>query len=114
MDRYLRALEEVKKPRPAEIAIGENLYIKESSINLSDETVAEEAQRAFMNSPGHRENLLHKDWRRIGVGINKGMTDDGNYLWLVTVLFRGILFQASAPQHTPIIHPTDERDPTQK
>jgi uncharacterized protein YkwD len=38
--------------------------------------------RAFMNSPAHRDNVLHGDWRHFGVGS----TRQGDRLW-VTVVF---------------------------
>ncbi len=43
-----------------------------------------ELQRAFMNSPDHRANILDPDFRKVGIGV---VRRDG-YLW-VTVIFYG-------------------------
>ena len=34
--------------------------------------------KAWMNSPGHRANILSRDWREIGVGFNEGSPSSGN------------------------------------
>ncbi len=47
---------------------GENL-----AIDFSD---AESVQTAWMNSPGHRANILNKNFKEIGIGIAKGMFDN--------------------------------------
>ena len=38
--------------------------------------------QAFMNSPGHRANILDRGYRHVGVGVHQ----DKNYMW-VTVIF---------------------------
>lgn len=48
-------------------AFGENL--------AQGQDRAAEAVRAWMDSPGHRANILHKDFRRIGVGVAEGYGD---------------------------------------
>jgi len=40
----------------------------------------EQVQNAFMNSPGHRANILDGGFNRIGVGVTR--TPDGRY-WVV-------------------------------
>jgi uncharacterized protein YkwD len=47
---------------------GENLAI--------DFTQAENMQAAWMNSPGHRANILNKNFTEIGIGIAKGIFDN--------------------------------------
>jgi uncharacterized protein YkwD len=42
-------------------------------------------QRAFMDSPPHRANVLNRDFRRVAIGTYR---DDEGYLW-VTVFFYG-------------------------
>jgi uncharacterized protein YkwD len=34
--------------------------------------------KAWMNSPGHRANILSRDWREIGVGFNDGSPSSAN------------------------------------
>jgi uncharacterized protein YkwD len=33
---------------------------------------------AWMNSPGHRANILSRDWREIGIGFSPGSPSSGN------------------------------------
>jgi uncharacterized protein YkwD len=42
------------------------------------------AHNGLMNSPGHRANILHKDYGRVGIGI----LDGGIYGLMVTQNFR--------------------------
>jgi len=51
--------------------------------NYPDDVATTTVQRQFMNSPGHRANILGKSWDVIGVGAYKGA--DGKKMW--TVLF---------------------------
>ena len=50
--------------------------------NVGNGSILRQIQRAFMASPEHRENILHKTWRKVGVGV---VHKDDRY-W-VTVLF---------------------------
>jgi uncharacterized protein YkwD len=52
---------------------GENLYWEGPS------TTARRIVRAWMNSPGHRRNLLSRDWRRVGVGAVRVTDPIGTY-----------------------------------
>jgi uncharacterized protein YkwD len=45
-------------------AIGENL--------AAGQTSAAEAVEGWMNSPGHRDNLLSPEWRETGLGVRRG------------------------------------------
>jgi len=53
-----------------------NIVYEEASpsvLHLSDEReVAEHLVRKWMDSKGHRETLLRKDWKDVGVGISVG------------------------------------------
>jgi len=52
---------------------GENLYWEGPS------TTARRVVRAWMRSPGHRRNLLSREWRRVGVGAVKVTNPTGAY-----------------------------------
>jgi uncharacterized protein YkwD len=72
MDRYLKAM----RRRPPHACVGENLFY----CSVVD---VERGHRAFMNSPGHRANILYSPFRRGGVGIYK---NDAGEFW-VTEMF---------------------------
>jgi uncharacterized protein YkwD len=89
MDRFQKAARQVHAPLPLAYSVGENLYYRESSEpDLDEELLAQEAQRGFMKSTGHRDNLLKRQWHRIGIGAVEGSTIDGGRVWYVTVMFR--------------------------
>ena len=52
---------------------GENLYWREAG------TTAREVVSAWMNSSGHRENILRSSWRAIGVGAATAANPIGAY-----------------------------------
>jgi uncharacterized protein YkwD len=56
---------------------GENVGITTGSVS--------DLQQAFMQSPGHRANILNQRFRRVALGTYR---DDNGYLW-VTVFFYG-------------------------
>jgi uncharacterized protein YkwD len=56
---------------------GENVGVTSSTVGS--------IQRAFMNSPPHRSNILNRNFRRVAVGTYR---DDSGFLW-VTVFFYG-------------------------
>ncbi len=58
LDRYLAA----ETHRPAWALVGENLFY----CSIVD---VDRGHTAFMNSPGHRENILEPRYERMGVGI---------------------------------------------
>jgi uncharacterized protein YkwD len=67
--------------RTARICIGasENIYkMSTSNTGHSEEGVAEFAMNGWMESPGHRENILDRTVSRIGVGVVFG--NDGTIL----------------------------------
>ncbi|MDR3709865.1 MAG: CAP domain-containing protein [Capsulimonadaceae bacterium] len=63
MDRYLAFLGR----RPEYAMVGENIYYR-SVTDLMDQT-ANQADAAFMNSPGHRANILQPRFTKAGVGF---------------------------------------------
>ena len=52
---------------------GENLYWEGPS------TTARRVVRAWLNSPGHRKNMLSRNWRYLGVGAVKAIDPGGAY-----------------------------------
>jgi len=62
-----------------------------------DDVATAQIQSAFMNSSGHRANILGKAWDVIGIGAYKG--PDGKKMW--TVLFADRCGSTSTPKATP-------------
>ena len=54
---------------------GENL-----AVNFTE---AEDVETAWMNSPGHRANILNKDFKEIGIGISQGVYQGHNAIFVV-------------------------------
>ncbi len=73
---------------------GENLAI--------DFTEAENIQSAWMNSPGHRANILNKNFQEIGIGISKG-TFDNHQTTIVVQMFGTPLVEQVALQEQPTV-----------
>ncbi|MFT5281139.1 MAG: hypothetical protein ACI9AR_000597 [Flavobacteriaceae bacterium] len=61
------------------IIIGENLA-------LGDFPTSESIVRAWMNSPGHKANILHKRYTDIGVSVKSGMYK-GDKVWIAVQHF---------------------------
>ncbi|MDQ3018710.1 MAG: CAP domain-containing protein [bacterium] len=74
------------------ITAGENLAI--------DFTEAESVQSAWMNSPGHRANILNKSFEEIGIGISKGKFD-GHDTVIVVQMFGTPIAQKVTTQSQP-------------
>lgn len=74
LDRYLRAA----GSRPRYACVGENLFFCVSGNVLR-------GHRAFMDSAGHRENLLFARYEKMGIGIVRGPKGE----WWVTEMFLG-------------------------
>ncbi|MBI2642553.1 MAG: hypothetical protein HYW97_01790 [Candidatus Wildermuthbacteria bacterium] len=75
------------------ITIGENLALGNFE---NDEKLVE----AWMNSPGHRANILNVKYQEIGVAVGKG-TYKGNTRWLAVQIFGKPL--ASCPQPSAVL-----------
>ncbi len=71
---------------------GENLAI--------DFTDADDVQTAWMNSPGHRANILNKNFTQIGIGIAKG-TYDNHQTTIVVQMFGNPLNVPIAVKESP-------------
>ncbi len=71
---------------------GENLAI--------DFTEAESVEEAWMNSPGHRANILNKNFQEIGIGIAKG-TYDNHQTTIVVQMFGTPIVQQVTLQEQP-------------
>ena len=75
-------------------------------ITADDATAAQGVQSMFMNSSGHRANIMGKTWDRIGIGAYQGDTEKRMF----TVLF--VDSCAAAPAPTPKPTPTPTPKPT--
>jgi uncharacterized protein YkwD len=78
--------------------------------NYPDDVATNTVQRQFMNSAGHRANILGKAWDVLGVGAYKGPT--GKKMW--TVVFADRCGTTSAPAPTPKPTPKPTPRPTVK
>lgn len=80
------------------ITAGENLAI--------DFTEAESVQTAWMNSPGHRANIMNKAFQEIGIGISKGMYNGHETTIVVQMFGTPIAQQVTMPSTpTPVAAP---------
>lgn len=48
---------------------GENIYSRTAAAGETPETVSEAAVESWMDSPGHRENVLHRRYSEEGIGV---------------------------------------------
>jgi hypothetical protein len=74
------------------VTAGENLAI--------DFTEAESIQTAWMNSPGHRANIMNSSFQEIGIGISKGMYN-GHQTTIVVQMFGTPIGQKVSLPSTP-------------
>lgn len=77
-------------------------------ITADDATAAQGVQSMFMNSPGHRANIMGTTWDRIGIGAYQGDTDKRMF----TVLFAESCASTPAPTPKPTPKPTPRPTPT--
>lgn len=61
--------------------VGENLF---RSVNISEPVPA--AVEGWMNSPGHRANILRSEYRETGIGVWR----IGNSYWITQIFLRSI------------------------
>ena len=66
--------------------IGENIH-RIADWALQDKTVSEVAVWSWNRSAGHQDNLLDKPYAEIGVGLARGVNDDGYECWYCVQLF---------------------------
>jgi hypothetical protein len=76
------------------VTAGENLAI--------DFTEAESVQTAWMNSPGHKANIMNKAFQEIGIGIAKGMYN-GHETTIVVQMFGTPIAQKVELPSTPTV-----------
>ncbi len=76
--------------------------------NYPDDVATEGIHQMFMDSPGHRDNIMGSAWDLIGIGAYKGPT--GKKMW--TVLFVDACGStAPAPTPKPTAEPTPKPTP---
>ena len=66
--------------------VGENIP-RIADWALQDKTVSEVAVWSWKRSAGHQDNLLDKTYAEIGVGLARGVNDDGYECWYCVQLF---------------------------
>jgi uncharacterized protein YkwD len=77
--------------------------------NYPDDIATAVIQKSFMDSPGHRSNILGKSWDVVGIGAYKGPT--GKKMW--TVIFADRCGSTSpTPKPTPRPTPRPTPHPT--
>jgi hypothetical protein len=87
------------------VTAGENLAI--------DFTEAESIQTAWMNSPGHRANIMNKSFQEIGIGISKGMYNGHQTTIVVQMFGTPIAQKVEMPaEPTPVAQPETVATPT--
>lgn len=74
----------------------------------SEADVTNQVFQSFMNSAGHRANIMGKSWDVVAVGAYQGA--DGKYMW--TVLFADKCGSSPAPTPRPTPAPTPKPTPT--
>jgi uncharacterized protein YkwD len=79
-------------------------------ITADDATAAQGVHSMFMNSPGHRANIMGKTWDVIGIGAYQGGTEKRMF----TVLFAESCAAAATPKPTPTPTPKPTPTPTPK
>ena len=60
--------------------VGENLALAQSSNGFAKDDLATKAVEGWLNSPGHRQNLLQPHMTEIGVGIARAPGKDPKYI----------------------------------
>ena len=75
--------------------------------NYPDDVATTTVERMFINSPGHRANILGKAWDAIGIGAYKGPT--GKKMWTVLFADRCGTTATATPRPTP--RPTTKPHP---
>lgn len=77
---------------------GENLAI--------DFNEAENIQSAWMNSPGHRANILNANFKEIGIGIAKGTYDNHQTTIVVQMFGAPLVSQVTLQEQPTAVAPT--------
>jgi hypothetical protein len=61
-------------------SIAENLALHQDSRGFETRALAKSAMEGWLNSPGHRENLMTPDMTEIGVAVAKAPDKDAKYI----------------------------------
>ena len=82
MDRYLLTLHVAGGKTPDYLLVGENIYY--CSV-FNDIYNVDYSHRAFMESPGHRANILEPRFTKIGLGVYRSA---GGAFWVTEMFTR--------------------------
>lgn len=66
--------------------VGENIH-RIADWALQGKTISEAAMWSWSLSGGHRSNLLEKNYAEIGVGLARGVNDNGDECWYCVQIF---------------------------
>ncbi len=77
--------------------------------NYPDDVATNTVQRQFMESAGHRANILGKAWDAVGIGAYKGPT--GKKMWTVIFADRCGTTTTATPRPTPVPTPKPTAKP---
>lgn len=66
--------------------VGENIH-RIADWSLQGKTISEAAVWAWNLSGGHRDNLLEKNYAETGVGLARGVNDNGDACWYCVQIF---------------------------
>lgn len=82
MDRYLSALHGLGDPTPRYVLVGENIFFCSATTAIYNGAYG---HQAFMNSPGHRANILEGRFTKIGIGVYR---DAAGRFWITEMFLR--------------------------
>lgn len=84
---------------PSELvsSVGYNYKVTGENLALGDFTSEKDLVDAWMNSPGHRANILNKDYTEIGVATGLGKFEDRSSTWLAVQEFAKPLPNCTKP-----------------
>lgn len=68
---------------------GENIRLHTEIYGKTESEIAETAVKSWMNSDGHRENILHSEFSRQGIGVEVGEFENGTSYIYMTQNFCG-------------------------
>lgn len=77
--------------------------------NYPDDVATTAIQQMFMDSPGHRANILGEAWAVIGIGAYKA--PDGRKMWTILFADRAGCGEAAPTTPAPTMQPTDGLGP---
>lgn len=84
MDRFLKGVKEAGLVAPEYALVGENIYYSSIYNNQYDSAYG---HKVFMNSPGHRANILDPRYKKVGVGTYE---DNKGRFWVTEVFLSDV------------------------